>query len=98
MSSRASSPQPDITRSPACSVLSLRTPSTASPSMAVAFQSSGPSALRDATYLRIGFSTSAREAAVVAREDHRLGAEPVGDGEGAAVRQLSLRLRTGGHD
>jgi hypothetical protein len=41
---------------------------------------------------------AAEEAAVVAGEDHRLGAEPLSDGESTAVRQLSLRLRTGGHD
>src|SRR4029453_11341049 len=37
---------------------------------------------------------AAEESAVVAGEDPRLGAEPLGDGEGTAVRQLSLRLRT----
>jgi hypothetical protein len=35
---------------------------------------------------------------VVAREGHRLGAKPLGDGEGAAAGHLALRLLAGGHD
>ena len=42
---------------------------------------------------------AAEEAAVVAREDHRRRAEPLGDGLGAAVGHLALRLDAGGeHD